>query len=803
VEPLVRQVTGSGAMKPGRNDPCPCGSGRKYKHCCQPKESGKAGQANAAQLMQTALAQRNAGQLVQAEAACRQVLQIKPEHPDALNLLGLIAYQTGQNEQAVSFIRQAISANKRVADYYQNLVTILMALDRMAEAEDCLREMLIVLPSPDAHNNLGSILQKQGRMVDAIACYRRALELKPDNPTMWNNLGFALQSVGEAEEAIACFRRALKLSPDYCDAMLNLGNALLAKGLYAEAIGLYRRIIQIDPDSAMAQNNCGDALRRANRIADATECYRRAASLKPDDALIWNNLGTALQSQDAMEEAIACYQRALEFAPDYVEALFNLGNAFCDIYRYDDAITTFEKALHAQPKLAIAHNNLGHVLQKKGRLPEALANFKAALSIQPDLGEAWQNYLYCLNYGSEFSVQEIFEEHVKYGNWLEGAVSRPQDQRRKQRNPAKRLKVGYVSPDFRAHAVAYFIEPVLERHERAEIETYCYYNNSVADEVTRRLRSLAHNWRDIGEHSDEAAAELIRRDDIDILVDLAGHSAGNRLGVFARKPAPIQVTYLGYPATSGLRRMDYRLTDHYADRPVDADRYYTERLLRLPDSLWCYRPAANMPEISSLPALTSGYVTFGSFNNFGKVDRDTIDLWAKLLRAVPSARLKMLTVPEGEARQRLIHSFEELGIAARRLQFVGRLPAGEYFRQILETDIALDPVFVNGGTTTCESIWMGVPVITLVGNRFLSRAGFSILSVTGLAEFAAATADDYIGIAVRLATDLPRLAAIRCGLRERMANSPLADAKRFTFNLERAYREIWVRWCSKSDGEGQ
>jgi predicted O-linked N-acetylglucosamine transferase (SPINDLY family) len=288
---------------------------------------------------------------------------------------------------------------------------------------------------------------------------------------------------------------------------------------------------------------------------------------------------------------------------------------------------------------------------------------------------------------------------------------------------------------------------------------------------------------------------MIREHRIDILVDLAGHTARNRLLVFARKPAPIQITYLGYPGTTGLSAMDYRITDHYADPEGIADAYYAERLLRLPNSLWCYRPSADMPETSVLPALARGYLTFGSFNNFNKVDQPTLDLWAELLRTLPTSRLMMLTVPEGEARERLVSRFAALGIAAERLEFHGKLSGPEFHRKFLEVDLTLDPVTVNGATTTCESLWMGVPVISLVGARFLTRAGLSILSTAGLTDFAAASRANYIQLAAHLADNLPLLADIRAGLRDLVAASPLIDEVGFTRNLENLYRDAWTKWC--------
>jgi len=335
---------------------------------------------------------------------------------------------------------------------------------------------------------------------------------------------------------------------------------------------------------------------------------------------------------------------------------------------------------------------------------------------------------------------------------------------------------------------------VLANHNKDRIEICCYYNHTQHDEFTDRLAGYADHWLDCKDMTDEQLAERIRSDQIDILVDLAGHTAHNRMLTFARKPAPVQITYLGYPGTSGLSAMDYRLTDGCAD-PAGSEAYYTEKLLRLPDSLCCYQPGKDMPEVSALPAQQNGYVTFGSFNNFNKLSGPCIELWAQLLLAVPKSRLLMVTVPEGSSRQRLAEQFAALGVSSERLEFHGKLPSREFHQAFQRADIALDPIPVTGGTTTCESLWMGLPVIVLVGARYISRVGYSFLSAAGMSEFAAHSAQDYIEVARKLAGDLPRLAQLRAGMRAQMAKSPLVDEVAFTRNLEEIYREIWIEWC--------
>lgn len=718
-------------MKPGRNDPCPCGSGRKYKHCCQAKESGGANQSNAGQLMQTALAHHRAGQLVQAEALCRQALQIKPGYPDALNLLGLIAYQAGQNEQAVDFIRQAISANKRVPDYYKNLVAILIALGRLGEAEACLREMLAVMPSPDAHNNLGSILQKQGRMAEAIECYRRAVQLKPDNPTMWNNLGFALQSVGESEEAVECYRRALKISPDHCDALLNLGNALIDKGMYAEGIESYQRIVQIDPASAMAHNNLANALVNSGRSAEGIEVYRQ---------LIQDNRD-----------------------------------------------------------FAVAHMNLGNALGNTGRFDDVIAMYRSALEIKPDFADAHSNLIFCLDMMATMGLAELQEERRRWDEahaaplWREPAHAN-------ERSPGRRLRIGYVSADLRQHSASRTFVGILTQYDRAQFEVYAYSSfKGKGDSFTERFRQGVTVWRDIGHLSDEAAAQLIREDRIDILVDLSGHSAGNRLLVFARKPAPIQVTGWGYGSSTGMRAMDVFFTDPVLV-PPEEQHYFTEEV-RYQSSAWACYTIDPFPEVKALPALSEGVLTFGSFNRLAKVSEQAYGAWAAVLLAVPQSRLLLKTpeLDDGANRERVAGYFTQAGVGPERLILQGKTPWNEHMQAYIRVDVALDPFPHGGGITTLEGLMMGVPVITLRWPSIAGRLSASIVTALGLTDWIAETPEAYVELALRKAADLRALAALRGRLRG-IVSSVIGDQEAYVRSVEAEYRQLWQRWCA---GQGR
>ena len=687
-------------MKPGRNDPCPCGSGKKYKKCCQARVA----------------------------AAKYSVKEVAPT--------------TGECEQL-------------------------------------------------------SAMFSAGRIAEAEARARVLLESYPDSGFIWKVWAASLMIQGK--QGLPALQKAAELLPEDAELHYNLGNALMDLGRLAEAAASYRRALEIKPDFAEAHYNLGNALKDLGRLDDAVASYRRALQIEPEDAEAHYNLGVVLMNLGRLDDAVASHRRALEIKPDYAAAHYNLGIVLMELRRLDDAVACYRRALEIKPDLVDACINLGVALMDLGRLDDAMASYRRALEIKPDYADAHSNLLFALNYLARGSSEEMLaiarDYEARFGAPLR-TMWRPHGN---SREPGRRLRVGYVSPDFRSHAVAYFVEPIIANHDRERVEIYCYAEVKREDAYTERIRRMAEHWHSSVGLSDAAMAELIREHQIDILVDLAGHSANNRLRVFARKPAPIQVTYLGYPGTTGLAAMDYRITDRHTDPEGIADARYVERLVRLPDSLWCYRPAPNMPEITPLPALSRGYVTYGSFNSFNKIDRQTVALWASLLREQPSARLTLFTVPEGEVRQRVSRDFADHGVDAARLAFHGRLPTAEFHRNILEVDMALDPVTVNGGTTTCESLWMGVPVISLSGTSFLSRAGLSILKTIGMAELAVESEKDYLRIAAHLADNLPLLAGMRSKLRAQMAASALTDEVAFTRNLEMVYRDMWVDWCVRRD----
>jgi protein O-GlcNAc transferase len=721
-----------------------------------------------AQTMQLAMQNHQAGRLAEAEKFCRQALSRQPENADALHLLGVIATQVGQLDAGVELIRRAIAINPAMPHY---------------------------------HINLGNTLREKGLLDEAIAGYRQALRLKPDFAVAHNNLGNALSDKGLPDEAITACREALRLRPDYADAHNNLGVALRDNGQLDEAIAAYREALRLSPDYAEIHNNLGNALQDRGLLDEAIAAYRQTLRLKPDNAEAHSNLGSALAGKGLVDEAIAAYRQALRLKPGLSMAHNNLGNALCKQGLLDEAIAACREAIRLKPDYADAHTNLGGALFDGGLLDEAIAAYRQAVTLEPDSAAFHGNVVLTLHYHGRSEPRMLLDESLQWARQHADPLKRFISSHANDRSPDRRLKIGYVSPDFRNHPVGRFLLPLLGAHDPAQIEVFCYSDTIRPDAITQRIRGYAHQWRSVFGLTDTQVAEQIRRDQIDILVDLAGHTSKNRLLVFARKPAPVQVTWLGYPDTTGLGTMDYRLTDAFADPPGTSDTLCSERLIRLPHTAWCYQaPEENLPpddkEVSDATP-----ITFCSFNNFSKVTKAMLELWAEILRQVPGSRLLIKARVLGcqSVQQRVRQMMEAAGVTSDRLELQGwQKSFEEHLASYRQVHLALDTFPYHGTTTTCEALWMGIPVITLAGKTHVSRVGVSLLSNIALPELVADSPERYVRLASDLAKDAPRLNGLGSGLRERMRRSPLMDAPRFAADVESAYRDAWRRWCAKA-----
>jgi protein O-GlcNAc transferase len=533
------------------------------------------------------------------------------------------------------------------------------------------------------------------------------------------------------------------------------------------------------------------AARERGEWVQAVDWYRRALAARPDHADACNDLGVALCALKDFAGARAAFMQALVLRGEFVPALVNLGQLLQSEFRgYRQAAAHYRAALAAEPGQSQARNNLALTLYELGLAEEAVACLREALARAPDDALAHQFMLFMSNALPQRDLDEWYAEHRLWG--LRHADELPR-YAHAPAGAARRLRIGYVSADLREHATAGFIRPILACHDPETFEVFCYSNSDETDALTQEMQQQAHCWRAIAGVDDVRAAQLIHADAIDILVDLSGHTRGNRLGVFARKPAPVQIAYLGYLNTSGMAAMDYRITDASADPPGASDRLHSETLLRMPQTLWCYQPPADAPPIAPPPVERNGYITFGSFNHIAKLNEQVLNLWAELMCRLPASRLQLMALPDDEAAARIRAAMEQHGVDAARIRTLPRLARGQYWQMFGEVDIALDPFPYTGGATTCDSLWMGLPVVTLAGSFGFARSATSVLVNAGLAELVAANERHYLDIAARLAGAEPVLAELRRGMRERLARSPLLDAPRFVEALEQLYREAWRR----------
>jgi len=714
-----------------------------------------------------------------------------PGHAFAWSVLGICLAQMGRFGEAVAPMSQAASLQPANAGLHNNLGNILNNLGRVAEAEASFRRVLALQPdSIQALFGLGNILIDSGRSSEAEACFRHVLALAPDNAQALNNLGNALTGLGRHSEAEACYRSAVARRPDMALAHHNLGSSLKKLDRLRDAEASLRRALALEPDFVDARFLLGNVLTDLGRLGEAEACFRRVVKLRPDDAEAYNGLGTVLENLDRPSEAEPCFRRVLELKPGDARALNNLASALNSLGRLNEAETCYRAAVALKPDYAFAYGNLGGTLTAMGRLVEAEDCLRRAVALKPDYTEARSNLLLSLNYRND-AADVAIREAREYGQSVDSLVSRRYSDWLCEPSP-KRLRVGIVSGDLCQHVVSYFLENLLREIDPARVELIAYPAQPKEDQVSQRLRAHLAAWRPIVGLTDEEAAKRIHADGVHILLDLSGHTGHNRLPLFAWKPAPVQASWLGYFATTGVTTMDYLIADPWA-LPESEEAYFTEKIWRLPETRLCFSPPAADVPVSPLPARTSGYITFGCFNNLTKVNDGVVALWSRVLTAVPDSRLflKSRQLKEDAARQGIAERFASHGIGADRLILEGPVPRAEYLAAYARMDIALDPFPFPGGTTSAEALWMGVPVLTLAGDHFLSRQGVGIMANTGLPDWIASDPDDYVARAVAHAADLSGLAALRASLRERFVNSPICDARRFARNFEEALDGMW------------
>ena len=783
-------------------------------------------------LVAEALRRHQAGDLAAAESGYRAALALAPERAELNYLLGSALGQRGRLAEAAERLEAALAAQPDLVEAHAVLGNVRRAAadaagaaaawERALELDPaCLparrglahlraeradrrgaRELLRGLieegsASGDDHFLAGNLAMAEGEPARAVAHYREALAAGQSSGELHGNLGVALERSGDPQAALAAQRRAIELAPGLADAHYNAGLLEVRAGRLAQALPDFRSACERMPSFLAARRQHALVRIALGETEAGLEELERLRDEAPEGAEIWFDIASAQAGCGRLAAAEGALRAALERDPEHARAAAELGHVLARRGRIGEAVTAIEQALALDSTLVEAHNNLGGVRQMQADLDGAIACYQEALALAPGRLDVRSNLLACRNYHPDAARAEILSDLRAWRDAAAGPAAGGAGPLVGP-DPDRRLRIGYLSPDLRTHSVAYFLAPLLEAHDAAAVETVAFSAVATPDATTARLRQIFAEWHDVTGLDDAQAAALVRERRIDVLVDLAGHTLGNRLGVMARRPAPVQATYLGYPASTGLEVIDYRLTDAVADPPGD-DAEYAESLVRLPRPFLAYRPPRDAPPLPERAAVVPGEVTFVSFNELPKVSDPVVAAWAAILRRLPAARLliKGSALADAGTARRLAGRFEAHGIARERLRLEGRTERlAEHLARYACAHIGLDTFPYNGATTTCEALWMGVPVVSLAGERHAGRVGASLLGALGLEALVAASSAAYVEAAVDLAGDPDRLVRLGRSLRERMMASALLDATSLAREVEAAYRAGWRRWCA-------
>ncbi|KAL6559166.1 hypothetical protein OROHE_006535 [Orobanche hederae] len=803
------------------------------------------------------LQMQNLGRLAYESFA--EAIKLEPHNACALTHCGILCKDEGRLVEAAEMYQKALKADPSfklaaecLAVVLTDLGTSLKLAGNSQEGLQKYYEAITIDPHyAPAYYNLGVVYSEMMQFDTALNCYERAAIERPMYAEAYCNMGVICKNRGDLESAIACYERCLTVSPNFeiaknnmAIALTDLGTKVKLEGDIDQGVAHYNKALYYNWHYADAMYNLGVAYGEMLNLDMAIVFYELAFHFNPHCAEACNNLGVIYKDRDNLDKAVECYQKALSIKPNFSQSLNNLGVVYTVQGKMDDAASMIEKAIVANPTYAEAYNNLGVLYRDAGNISLAVEAYEQCLKIDPDSRNAGQNRLLALNYINEGTDDKLYEAHrVPFGDicpkkdksiefvtkdfQLVKVIFLVKEKLRKIiafylnkdwgrhfmrlfpqytswdniKGPERPLVIGYVSPDYFTHSVSYFIESPLIYHDYANYKVVVYSAVVKADAKTNRFRDRVlkngGTWRDIYGIDEKKVASIVREDKIDILVELTGHTANNKLGIVACRPAPVQVTWIGYPNTTGLPTIDYRITDALAD-PVDTKQKHVEELVRLPDSFLCYTPSPEAGPVSPAPALSNGFVTFGSFNNLAKITPRVLLVWAKILCAVPNSRLVVKCKPFccDSLRQQFLSTMEKLGLDPLRVDLLSLIILNHDHMQAYSLmDISLDTFPYAGTTTTCESLYMGVPCVTMGGSVHAHNVGVSLLKTVGLSNLVSKNEDEYVQTAVQLASDIAALSNLRMRLRDLMLNSPLCDGSTFTHGLESAYRNMWQRYC--------
>ena len=764
-------------------------------------------------------------------------ISIRPDNADSHSNLGLILHDLGRFDEAMLSYNKALNIKPNFADVHYNLGNTFRDIGNYKEAWASYRKAIAFKPNyVEAHYNLGSALKEQDKFDEAITCYNIALKIKPNYADAHFNLGLVFDTLGQWKKALASYNKSIAIKPDNAEALYNIGNVFRENGLFDMSVVSYNKAITIKPDFYSAYYNLGIAHQELGDFKEAVENYKKAIAINFDFSDAYYNLGNVLQELASFDEAVSNYNKAIAISPNYAkahnnsgnalrslgkpnssvisynkaiainpnfpEAHNNLGNNFQELGKLNAAVASYNKAIMIKPNYPEAHSNLGVSLKDLGMLDEAMSSFKKALKLKPNLVSAYNNLLNVETY--RFSApSETYKNACRFGKVVTRSAT-PISNHSNCLDPKRQLRGGFVSGDFCHHPIGYLLLSIFLKINTNKIELFLYMTSYVEDDYTARFKSYVSGWKKVVNKSDKQLSEIIVTDAIDILVDLSGHSGGNRLPLFALKPAPVQVTWIGSNVTTGIKEIDYILCDQWTI-PKSEEKYFVEKPWRLPNTWLCFTPPEFDIKEGALPALDNGFITFGCFNNLTKINKRVIKCWANVLRAIPSSRLflKTFQLNNMSVRENSLVSFEKYGISKNRLLLEGSSSRAELLTSYQNIDIALDPFPYTGGISSMESLWMGVPVLSVNGGNFVfSGFGYHVAESTlhnvGLSNWIASSPKNIAIKAKYFSSDLIALSKLRKNLRKRLLGSPLCDNQTFADNLTDTFQTIWKIWCDQT-----
>jgi predicted O-linked N-acetylglucosamine transferase (SPINDLY family) len=747
---------------------------------------------------------RELGNLDDAEHCLQTALSIDPGIADAHYMLGTIFQIQGQHEKSIDHFRKTLELDPDHQFACRDLCYILVEQDKIEDAKEIVARGIARTPNiPDYHYYLGNLHAHTKELDKASACYTAALAIQPAYVEVYFNFGKVLQEQGRLEEATVNYNKAIALKPDYAEVLNELGVTLMGLGRYDEAEASYRRAILAKPDNAEAHKKLGDALFNMGSFVEAEASYRQTIQIRPDYGEAHNHLGATLYNTGRFVEAEASCRRALKIKPDYAEAYNTLGAALQNTGRFVEAEASYRQALKINPDYADAHNNLGATLIWLNRLSEAETCFRRALQISPDNTDAHGNLIFAMDMMIDKDIGSLQEERCRW-DAVHGARLHQRRVHSNAPDPRRRLRIGYVSGGFLEHSAAKTFGGMLTRYDRTQFDVFAYANHKRKDDgVTELFRQSVTAWRNIGRSPDDAVAKMILEDQIDILVDLSGHGQGNRLPVFARKPAPIQITAWGYAHGTGMHTIDVFFTDPVSVPPQEKQ-YFREEIRYLPCVVGAFFNEP-FPDVNELPALSDRFITFGSLNRLSKVSAEACCTWAEVLLAVPRSRLLLKTpeLDDASNRERIISHLTEAGVADDRIVMQGRSSWSKHMQAYNQIDLALDPFPHGGGVTAQEGLMMGVPAISLRWPTTAGRVSASIMTALGLTDWIAETKEQYVELAVQKASNLQSLSALRRQLRGIFTSSVMGDPLAYARAVEQEYRNLWREWCARVSSNGR